>query len=691
MSQNIKSNNQDNNINPTPLKSDWLGATEEEFKLLIKITPSPGASTRRILYLIGILLTPITLAGVLIGYVIGYTRVMYPQKRDPDLYNIPSVVKWAMVIGGMLAWLILFLIITIGVAILGFFSSQGVTPLIALTICLVEAIICFIMMAQFRGWQVGYFNLRIEQQRFGTAEYAEAKDLAKYKHDNGGFYIGNAMGYSDRGHLITVAGTRGGKGTNIIIPNLLGHGSSPDNGFNGSWIIIDPKGENAAITARYQREQGKNVIILNPWNLLKDQLGKTAHYNPLDLLIGADPMNLIDDVAILVEMIVPFSQNGKDDFFDDRARSLISGLLLYLVLQKEEDKTLATLWSWLRLPKSEFDALLRNMITFDDDINGEIVKNTALEMASVVGSERTYTSIIATAQKYTDFLKSPALQQSIFKSDIDINKLADGNTVMYIIIPADKLKSQFKWLRLIITTTMRAVVRNPNKRVAFLLDEFAALGYMSEIETALSTYAGYGVTVWAIIQSLIQLKNEYGDNWETFLGNTNVQHFFSVGDNFTADYVSKIYGISSFVTYKPQGLFGITQPTATKRELVTPDEIRRESLESIFAVIDKAHRTYFKKKPYYEMPALHGRHDPNPYIIDDSQSGGSSPSGSGNGGTPPPKPPIPPRPTGGGQEPNKPRNDDGEDYPAATKGFTGLKQLYLDRLKENENNPDKPS
>ena len=75
---------------------------------------------------------------------------------------------------------------------------------------------------------------------------------------------------------MTTAGTRSGKGVNLIIPNLLG--IAP---YSGSFVVIDPKGENAAITARRQEELGREVIILNPWNLLDM---RNDPYNPFDLI-----------------------------------------------------------------------------------------------------------------------------------------------------------------------------------------------------------------------------------------------------------------------------------------------------------------------------------------------------------------------------------------------------------------------
>ena len=168
-------------------------------------------------------------------------------------------------------------------------------------------------------------------------------------------------------------------------------------------------------------------------------------------------------------------------------------------------------------------------------------------------------------------------------------------------------------MRLIVTTTLRAVVRNPNKRVTFLLDEFAALGYLPEIETALSTYAGFEITVWPILQSLIQLQGLYGENWETFTANTAIRQFFTINDNFTANYVSAAIGQTSHVI-TTRSWFGVQDANANQRPLVTPDEVRRGSAENIFAFLGGNPPTTFSKRPYYQMLELQGLEDYNPYL-----------------------------------------------------------------------------
>src|SRR3546814_15511086 len=54
---------------------------------------------------------------------------------------------------------------------------------------------------------------------------------------------GKPLRYAGPAHLLTIAPTRTGKGVGTIIPNLLD--------YPGPVVCIDPKGENARITAHY--------------------------------------------------------------------------------------------------------------------------------------------------------------------------------------------------------------------------------------------------------------------------------------------------------------------------------------------------------------------------------------------------------------------------------------------------------
>ncbi|MRG48290.1 TraM recognition domain-containing protein [Chitinophaga sp. SYP-B3965] len=590
----------------TQKTKDWFDISQQDIAKLFRTETEDEPINKIALYVIGIFFTPITLIGALIGYVRGYKKFMDPIDMPPKLGPLLPIVRVAMIIGAALIWVALFALYLIlpwvWVDVLG---MNNKTLIYFLFGNFIFSVVAFIF---FKKWQIGAASVALEKDKFGSARFARPDELAEFQKQNG-LYIGGANTFSGMGHLLTVAGTRGGKGRGLIIPNLLGMGN-----YSGSWVVIDPKAENAAITARYQRERGQNVVVLNPWGLLQENIGDAQNYNPLDILSDRTSIHLIDDVAVIAEMIVP-AESGGNNFFSDNARSIVTGLLLHLVTSIEDTKerTLTTLWKWLRYTGDDWNKLIADMRTNDDEANGLAVRMAGSEIMKLMeAGERTYGSIMAVALQSTSFLNSPALQQSL-SHGFDPATLADGTTTVYVVIPADKLQSHSRWLRLVVTSMMRAVIRKPQNRVTFLLDEFAALGYMSEIEIALSTYAGYNVTVWAILQTLTQLANMYAKNWETFIANTAVKQYFSINDNFSANYISAAIGMTSHVIVT-KTWFRIVGAQSNSRPLITPDELRRESGTNMFVFINDKPAAIIPKIFYDQVDGLRGRYDGNPYI-----------------------------------------------------------------------------
>lgn len=169
---------------------------------------------------------------------------------------------------------------------------------------------------------------------FGDARWAEVfedRDTLREVLTPKGVFLGGMITSSDDGdaitpmfyggprHLITVAPNRTGKGTCAIIPNLLT--------LEHSVIVIDPKGENAAITARRRRAFGP-VHLLNPFN--EHGLG-SARFNPLAHL-SIDSPNLVADVRGLAEALI--ISDSTQTYFSDTARTLVNVIMLHLVATK---------------------------------------------------------------------------------------------------------------------------------------------------------------------------------------------------------------------------------------------------------------------------------------------------------------------------------------------------------------------
>ena len=83
--------------------------------------------------------------------------------------------------------------------------------------------------------------------RLGNAKWEEQQQVSmKYPFAEGKFWLGRAedttaIGYRDDRHICLVSGSRGGKGTSIIVNNLCF--------WPGSAVVIDPNG--GAARARF--------------------------------------------------------------------------------------------------------------------------------------------------------------------------------------------------------------------------------------------------------------------------------------------------------------------------------------------------------------------------------------------------------------------------------------------------------
>lgn len=579
----------------------FFGVSQAEVIDLLKPQGNPEGVTKALLIFVGLLLTPITLLGAVIFYRRGYARFMQPNHEFPRLNNLSPIMRFAMITGPIVAWTIPYLMGQVMVRLILWIGGDALryNPQLVVVYLGFNILFTFGVLLWFSRWRGGIYKYMAEVRRYGSARFATLKELLPYRVARG-FYTGVGLFYRKAGHLLTVAGTRAGKGVNLILHNLLN-----PNLFRGSWVIIDPKGELAAISARVQREAGRKVIILNPFSLLS--LANTR-YNPLDILTSG--VSLADDVMMVAESLIPASKDEKDPHFSDRSRSFLSTMLLHLVTKAPAShRHLGTIWSWLRLDNEQWISLLADMMLNDDPHVGDIVRAGANEIASLMKtSDREFGSIISTAQAKTDFIKSPRLRDSLKGSDeFTSTDLASGNVTVYVCLPFEFLQTHSGWSRLVVTSLMRSFICNAQrKECCFLIDEAASFGFHSEVLTAMSAYAGMGVHVWNIFHDFKQMEGVYGDKWQTVLQNSAVRHFFNINENFSGEILEKMFGQTSIPTYNEKGEIS----GATPRPLVTMDEIRRESGETIYTIVDQLPVAQVPKYPYYFTNL---DCDPNPY------------------------------------------------------------------------------
>jgi len=445
---------------------------------------------------------------------------------------------------------------------------------------------------------------------FGDASWAKKRDLEQMGlFGADGVVLGRVGGRllrhkTDR-HLLTIASNRSGKGVSSIIPNLLT--------WPGSLVVIDPKGEHAAVTARHRREMGQEVHVLDP-------LGITglrgSRFNPL-LWLDPQGKNFVEDTSLVADSIHMAQTTKEEIFFSNESKAWVAGDIMHMVTtEPPATRTLATLRAHLTGTKEEFEWLL-------DDMSGNtaafgLAARAANRLRQKADRERS--SVISTAQAETHFLDSPSMREVMAASDFDLGQLKRGAMTIYLVLPADYLVTHGRWLRLMISLCIASLTRDrtpPRHPVLMVLDEFAALGRLQAIETAMGLLAGYGVQLWPILQDLSQLQDLYPGRWRSFLANAGAVQAFGVNDLGTADYLSSLLGTRT-VTVRHEGRSNDGKQRGTEnygpasRPLLMPHEIMRLQEGRQLVLIQGKSPILADRVRYYADPEFAGLFDQNP-------------------------------------------------------------------------------
>ncbi len=334
------------------------------------------------------------------------------------------------------------------------------------------------------------------------------------------------------GHLISIARTGSGKGVGCIIPALLR--------YRGPVIIIDPKGENYAVTARRRRELGQDVRVLDPFGITG---AKADSLNPLDLIDPAS-FDAVDSVAEIAEFLVS-KKSTKDPFWDDRARSLITTLILHISTGRPPVlRNLGELHYLLNQSNVDLDFTFKEMAKSKHE---GVRRGCSLFSTA---ETKVFASILSTAQNHTDFLRSPPVSESLGRSTINLDDITSGAPLtIYIVVPPEKLESHGKLLRLWIGVMMAAITRRrvqPQHPTLFILDEAAQLGPLRQLRQAVTLLRGYGVRTWSFWQDLSQLQNLYPRDWRTMVNNCEILQAFGFSNAHAAQDGARLTGFANW-------------------------------------------------------------------------------------------------------------------------------------------------
>jgi type IV secretory pathway TraG/TraD family ATPase VirD4 len=408
----------------------------------------------------------------------------------------------------------------------------------------------------------------------GTAAWMALPLARELRFRRGDFWLscapdGKPVGLRDDRHVLVCCGTRAGKGVSILVPNLAF--------WPGSAVVLDPKGENAMVTARrrgggsrYCRGMGQKVVLLDPFDEVRTPgdgfADLKACFNPMDIL-AAGREESVSDAARIAEALIVL-EDSKEPFFEQAARGLLKGIILHVATcgqYRPRDRHLGTVRRLLTEGEADLRelallnsndgkapsglALLFAGMTRNRAFDGVIAEIGAMAAHNLAESPRLLGSILQVAVTNTDFIADPRMKRCLTRSDFKLSDLKTDvkGMSLYLCLPQRHAEENFRWLRMMTTLMIGEMERQQGAPasghpVLAVLDEFPSLRRMRVIENAAAQIAGHGVKLVFVTQTLAQLKDTYKDNWETLVANCGVKIFFGNDDHFTREYASKLVG-----------------------------------------------------------------------------------------------------------------------------------------------------
>ena len=297
----------------------------------------------------------------------------------------------------------------------------------------------------------------------------------------GGYTIYVGAPIDDR-HGITVAGSRSGKGTSFIIPNLLF--------YPGSVIANDLKGELATHTADRRRAMGQHVAIVDPFKETGLPDKDLASFNVLDTIPG-DSEDAVDEAGLIADALI-IREGGKESHWTNAAMNFLQGIVYTILVLFPVGHPDRNLIKVRELITQNAEDMLRTRDLAESLGEDQGVLSMMLEADGFAAqaangfmakADAERSGVLSTAQEQTAFLSSPAMKRVLGTSSFSIDELKtnrNGCTV-YLCLPARRMGTHARFLRLMITVAlarMEAVKGQPQAGhpVLFMLDDLLRSG-----------------------------------------------------------------------------------------------------------------------------------------------------------------------------------------------------------------------
>jgi type IV secretion system protein VirD4 len=439
---------------------------------------------------------------------------------------------------------------------------------------------------------------KIKESLHGDARWATQEDITRaglrsksgmlLGKDDNGYYV--ATGFQ---HALLFAPTGSGKGVGFVIPNLLF--------WEHSCIVHDIKLENHQITSGYRAKAGQKVYVWAP----AEPDGKTHCYNPIDW-VSNKPGQMVDDVQKIANLVLP-----EKEFWNNEARSLFVGVVLYLIAVPEKVKSFGEVVRTMRS-----DDVVYNLAVVLDTIGKYIHPVAYMNIAAFLQkADKERSGVISTLNSGLELWANPLIDTATASSDFNIQNFKKERTTVFVGLTPDNIKRLEILMQIFYQQATEFLSRKlPNKSedpygVLFIMDEFPTLGKMETFKTGIAYFRGYNVRLFLIIQDTQQLKGIYEEaGMNSFLSNATFRITFAANNVETANLISQLCGNKTveqssqsrpkFLDFNPASRS--ENVSEVQRALLLPQEVILLPKDDQIVLIESFPPIKSKKIKYYE-------------------------------------------------------------------------------------------
>ena len=416
-----------------------------------------------------------------------------------------------------------------------------------------------------RFMDVGHpFNNIILTKHYGLVVEREGHDPATERNRN----------------VLVIGGSGSGKTRGYVEPNLMQ--------LTGSYFVTDPKGTTLSNLGGMFQKEGYDIEVFDTVDF-----ASSSHYNPISYIEGE--AGILEFVDCLIANTTGDQEHAGEKFWEDAERLLyialigylidhcpkgdrsVPGLLLLLSLAKakEEDEDYMSPLDLLfnevetgmryveraRAQDGPFDPTLRERegergSAFAWARTGEPVRveddfSLSNYRAFKTAAGKTLKSIIISCNVRLKPLAIKEVSEVLSCDEMGLDTLGDpGRKAVVFAIMSDTsetfsfLTAIMMWqtMNLLCERALREYGGSLPTPVSFLLDEFANIGRLPNVENMVAVVRSRNMSMSIILQSIAQLKSRYKDDAQTIVDCCDTTLFLGGKSNETNKEISEMIG-----------------------------------------------------------------------------------------------------------------------------------------------------